>query len=385
MLTWNAVLLVVFGVLGAFDDALGIVGVVLIAGSSLLDIVLARRAAAAGPVIARALRAGLGDEYEQAIDPTLVTKLREGVPLAPVLTRAFLPRRRDVQRVTNLTYGTAGKRNLLDVYHRRDRPQGCPILIYLHGGAWVTGKKNQGQPISYYFASQGWVCVVPNYRLCPDATFPDPLVDVKRVIAWAREHADEYGADPNTVFIAGGSAGGHLSALAALTVNDPVYQPGFEDADTSITAAMPLYGDYDWLDTNRERATRGLDRSKFFVDKVLKCTVAENRPLWESGSPLYHVRPDAPPFFVFHGDNDTLLLVEDTRHFIEALRTVSKEPVLYAELPGAQHAFDAFQSIRCGHVINGMERFTAWVRSTRDDATTAGHGGPEASAVRSQR
>jgi acetyl esterase/lipase len=156
--------------------------------------------------------------------------------------------------------------------------------------------------------------------------------------------------------------------MLALTANEPVFQPGFEDVDTSLTAALPLYGDYDWLDTNRERATRHLDRSKFFVDKIVKCTLESNRALWELGSPLYHVRADAPPFFVFHGAKDSMLLVEDTRHFVEALRATSREPVAYAELPGGQHAFDGFQSVRCGHVINGMERFASWVRSTRSGA-----------------
>ena len=220
-------------------------------------------------------------------------------------------------------------------------------------------------PIVYHFASRGWLCVQPNYRLCPDATFPDPMIDIKRAIAWVHQHGREHGADPRQVFIAGGSAGGHLSALAALTMNDPAYQPGFEDADTSVVAAIPLYGDYDWLDSQGERATRGLDRSKYFTDTIVKCAADTDRALWEQGSPLFHVRPDAPPFFVVHGARDSMLLVEDARHFVEALRSVSRSPVAYAELPGAQHAFDGFQSVRCGSVINGMEWFTAWVRTTR--------------------
>ena len=158
---------------------------------------------------------------------------------------------------------------------------------------------------------------------------------------------------------------GTSSALAALTMNDPTLQPGFEDADTSVVAAMPLYGDYDWLDSHGERAERGLDRSKYFADKIVKCSADTERARWEQGSPLHHVRPDAPPFFVVHGARDTMLLVEDVRHFVTALQVDVRSPVAYAELPGAQHAFDGFQSVRCGSVINGMEWFTAWVRTTR--------------------
>ena len=95
-----------------------------------------------------------------------------------------------------------------------------------------------------WLASQGWVCISANYRLSPAAEFPDHLVDVKMVVAWVRAHAREYGADPNLVFVAGSSAGGNLASMAALTPNDPAFQPGFEHADTSVTAAVSLYGYY---------------------------------------------------------------------------------------------------------------------------------------------
>jgi acetyl esterase/lipase len=178
------------------------------------------------------------------------------------------------------------------------------------------------------------VCISANYRLSPAATFPDQLIDVKRVIAWAREHGPEYGADPAVVFVAGSSAGGHLASLAALTPNDPVFQPGFESADTSVAAAISLYGYYGSLGSDREPS-----------------------------SPLVYVRTDAPPFFVAHGDKDTLVLVEDARHFVERLQGASSNPVVYAELPGAQHTFDLFHSLRFEAVIDAIEAFAAWVRT----------------------
>ena len=76
------------------------------------------------------------------------------------------------------------------------------------------------------------------------------------------------------------------------------------------------------------------------------------------------MRPDVPPFLVADGTNDSLLLVEDTRRTSSLRCEPPRGPAAYAELPGGQHAFDGFQSVRCGHVINGMERFTVWVRST---------------------
>jgi acetyl esterase/lipase len=362
----NVLLLALCLAFGSLDTTLGITAIALYVAAIFGDLVLGYRAHAGRTAIQRSLWAALGERFEQEVDPELVpstdrpvSPLREG--LAP-----FHARRRDVTHLADLAYGDAGTRNHLDLYFHESRPQGCPVLLYIHGGAWTHGKKDQqGLPIVYHFASRGWLCIQPNYRLCPDATFPDQIVDIKRAIAWVHQHAGDHGGDPSQIFITGGSAGGHLSALAALTMNDPAFQTGFEDADTSVVAAMPLYGDYDWLDSSHERSQRGLDRSNYFAEKIVKCSAENDRATWEQGSPLYHVAADAPPFFVVHGARDTMLLVEDARHFADALRSVSRSPVVYTELPGAQHAFDGFESVRCGSVINGMEWFTAWVRTTR--------------------
>ena len=177
------------------------------------------------------------------------------------------------------------------------------------------------------------MCISANYRLAPAATFPDFLVDVKRVLAWVRTQGQEYGADPAVVFVAGSSAGAHLAAMAALTPDDPRFQPGFEDADTSVTAAICLYGYYGALDVREPPS-----------------------------SPLDYVGAQAPPFFVAHGDQDTLAPVEGARLLVEQLRNTSTKPVVYSELPGAQHVFDLMHSIRFDRVIEAIEAFADSVR-----------------------
>ena len=298
--------------------------------------VVAWRGLRAGPVGARALSEGLGAGWRTAVDPGIAARLRRRLPFASILFAPFFVRRRDVERIANVSYGDAGSSNLLDVYRHRSHPSGGPTLIHLHGGAFRKGRKSrETRPLLYRLASLGWVCISANYRLRPAATFPDPLIDVKKVIAWTRAHGHEYGADPAIVFVAGSSAGGHLAALAALTPNDPVFQSGFELADTSVAAAISLYGYYGPV----------------------------NGP--PSSSPVAHVREDGPPFFVAHGEKDTLVLVEDARHFVEQLRSTSSNPVVYAELPGAQHTFDLFHSLRFEAVVDAIEGFAAWVRSNR--------------------
>jgi acetyl esterase/lipase len=260
----------------------------------------------------------------------------------------------------NIVFGRAGGRSLrLDVHEPATPPtQGerRPALVQVHGGGWVIGfKDRQGQLLMRHLARRGWVCFNVDYRLSPMATFPDHLVDVKRAIAWVREHADEYGIDPGFVAISGGSAGGHLTALTALTADDPRYQPGFEEADTSVQAAVPFYGVYDF--TNRNGTWPDEMIPLFLAPVVMKADPDESPERYAAASPLDQVRADAPPFLVIHGDLDVLAPVEDARDFVHRLREVSDEPVYYLELRGAQHAFETFASVRANAVVEAAERF----------------------------
>jgi len=193
-----------------------------------------------------------------------------------------------------------------------------------------------------------------SHRLSPRAKWPAHIVDVKQAIAWVKAHIAEYGGDPSFVAITGGSSGGHLSALAALTANAPEFQPGFEDVDTTVQAAVPMYGVYDFVDDER-LAHRGLQ--PHLERMVLTAKLADDRAVWEQASPQYHLRSDAPPFFVIHGANDIFTSAPQARRFAADLRAVSAQPVVHAELPYAQHAFDVLGSVRTRHTVRAIERF----------------------------
>lgn len=265
-----------------------------------------------------------------------------------------------IRSARNLVYGRAGGKDLrLDVIEPLDPPkpgQRRPALIQVHGGGWVLGfKDRQGQVMMRHLAKKGWVCFNVDYRLSPMATFPDHLIDVKRAIAWVRDHADEYGIDEDFIAVTGGSAGGHLTSLAALTGNERDLQPGFENADTSVQAAVPFYGVYDF--TNRNGVSPPEFVPWFISPVVMKKDIDEDPVAFAEASPLDRVHPDAPPFLVIHGDHDSLAPVEDARDFVQRLRSVSKQPVYYLELHGAQHAFETFASIRANAVIDAAARF----------------------------
>ncbi len=249
----------------------------------------------------------------------------------------FLLRRTDVERTRDVSYGPEGTRNLLDVYRKDSPTAGAPILIYWHGGGYYSGVKNLAAlPLLYRMAGRGWVCFSANYRLRPVARFEDHMIDAKRAIAWVRQQARDYGADPDRLIVSGSSAGGHLASISALTPNDPRFQPGFENERTDVAAAISLGGYYgDYYGTGNDGQTYT--------------------------SPLDYDTSDAPPFFIAHGNRDTLVPISHARQLVAHLRSGSRNPVVYAELPYGQHSFDLFRSPRFEAVIDGIEGFTDWL------------------------
>ena len=223
-------------------------------------------------------------------------------------------------------------------------------------------------PLTRFAAASGAIVVSVDYRLAPEHPYPAALDDVMAVLSWLYENAELLGGDPDRICITGGSAGGHLSSLAALTANDPEYQPGFEAVDTRVRACVPFYGVMDFSDRNGVYPNDKL--SRLLEKKVMKGSKDEIPEDWDRASPIMRVRSDAPPFFVVQGDVDNLVPVEDARQFVSALREKTESPVAYAEIPGAQHAFEMFPSLRSLHVVNGVHRFLAWLLRERGAGPT---------------
>ncbi|MEO6471567.1 MAG: alpha/beta hydrolase [Aeromicrobium sp.] len=318
-----------------------------------------------GAELDEALRETIGETYLTDLDLPGPVDLR--LPRGSI-ARPFRFRQRDVEVLRNVPYTEGGRRAHLDIYRPRNRDlSGAPVLIQIHGGGWTIGtKEEQGLLLMNRMAQQGWICVAANYRLAPKHRFPTQIVDVKRAIAWVHENIAHYGGDPSYVAITGGSAGGHLAALAALTPGLPDYQPGFEEADTSISACVPFYGIYDLAGLTETRAAIDM-RDRFLAPWVFSMDPQTDLEEFVRASPLAHVDENAPDFFVIHGRNDTLAPVQQARALVAALRERSKATVTYAEIPGAQHAFDVFSSIRSQHTIGAVQRWLQWHRIKRSD------------------
>jgi acetyl esterase/lipase len=321
-----------------------------------------------------ALTEALGAEYGEQLDH-LPTPAELRTPWMSLVNpfRTFRHPSGDIRIERGIPYGEAGRRNQLDIYLPAEGAENAPVLLQVHGGAWILGtKEEQGIPLMQHLAAKGWVCVAINYRLSPRDPWPAQAVDVKKAIHWIRQNIASYGGDPGYIAITGGSAGGHLCALTALTPNTPEWQPGFEDADTSVQLAVPHYGVYDFAGSTGTKAATQL-RDLFLAEWVMKTTWRDDPDVFEDASPILRITPDAPDFFVIHGAHDSLVPVDQARQFVARLREVSKRSVVYAELPGAQHAFDIFPSIRSAHIVRAIERYLHWhwnqYRRERDSAS----------------
>ncbi|OBG59436.1 esterase [Mycobacterium sp. E1715] len=257
---------------------------------------------------------------------------------------------------------------VLDVWRRKDLPaQPAPVLIFVPGGAWVHGKAmGQGSALMSRLAEQGWVCLAIDYRVAPHHRWPRHIVDVKTAIAWARANVDKFGGDRDFVAVAGCSAGGHLSALAGLTPDDPQYHAKLpEGANTSVDAVVGIYGRYDWED----RSTPERDRFVDFLERVVVRRRMDRHPqVFRDASPMARVHRNAPPFLVIHGSRDSVIPVEQARSFVDRMRAVSHSMVGYLELPGAGHGYDLVDGERAGAAAHATSLFLNQVYRTKTNA-----------------
>lgn len=289
-----------------------------------LAVLLARQLAAA-----RVLDGALEEAGMTAERPASRTR----TPWLRVLFQPWPLRPRALRR-HELSYGPE-RAHRLHLYIRRDSEAPVRgVLVHLHGGHFRSGgPSRESRALVFDHALRGWASVSATYTLAPtpESGFPQHLVDVKRLLAWIRTEGGAHGIPSDTpIVMAGSSAGAHITAMTALTANDPRFQPGFEDADTSLAGAIGLYGYYGRLGVETK----------------------------DVSDPVRHPADHAPPFFVIHGTHDTYTPLKGSRRLVRHLREGSPHAIAYAELPGAQHGFDPFASPRFLAVVRAVAAFT---------------------------
>ncbi len=227
---------------------------------------------------------------------------------------------RELRRVENIRYTTstdayAQERCLLDVFW----PEGAkdlPVVVWFHGGG-LTGGDKAWTPADLLDGS--FVVIRANYRLIPRAHVRECVEDAAAAVAWAFEHAGEYGGSVDKIFVSGHSAGGYLTDLVGL---DKHYLAAHGiDADR-IAGLIPFSGQV---------------VSHYSYRKTLG--IGELQPIIDEYAPLYHIRPDAPPIVIISGDRNTELYgrYEETAYFWRMLRIAGHPDATLYEIQGYDH------------------------------------------------
>ena len=290
----------------------------------------------------------------------------------PRIRKPFAIRLNEVQCQRDVVYGEVdGETLTLDVYQNKAKQNDqslAPVLLYIHGGGLLEyggTKKGQGLPLLNEFAQRGWVCVSINYRLSPTHKWPAHLIDCKTALQWIKKNISDYGGDAEFIITAGDSAGGQLSAMMALTANDSQFQPQHPDLDSRIQGALCFYGVMDFC--NLYGQAHNDELAEYSATEIVDASLNDpnQSAVFESANAIASINKQTdsssiPDCAIIHGDCDSLIAIEESELFAEKLQQVSENKVIYSRIPGAQHGYNMFRSIRSELVLNELVRLACY-------------------------
>jgi 3-carboxy-cis,cis-muconate cycloisomerase len=227
-------------------------------------------------------------------------------------------------------------RQTLDLFLPREG-ENMPLIIWVHGGAWRLGSKEDQPPLHYLAA--GYAVASLNYRLSQHALFPAQLEDCKAAVRWLRAHAQQFKLDAQRFGAWGPSAGGHLVALLGTTGHIRQFDVG-EDAHVSsqVQAVVDCFGPTDFLQMDSHRLANGMlhDPPDSPESALVGGPIQQNKDKVERANPITYVTRDAPPFLIIHGDADPLVPYHQSRLLADALQH-ARAPVTFHTVIGGGH------------------------------------------------
>jgi acetyl esterase/lipase len=242
-----------------------------------------------------------------------------------------------------------GPRQMLDVYFPEKAEKPVPLVVWIHGGAWLEGGKDQ--PPALPLLQQGFAVASITYRFSQNATFPAQIEDCKSAIRWLRKNAVSLHIAPDRIGVWGASAGGHLVAMLGVSGDVKAWDKGDNlDQSSRVQAVCDWFGPTDFLTFG----TQG-DKDRFHnphafpaantagspLAKLIGGAIPENQEKARAASPVTHVTKDAAPFLIMHGDEDPLVPYAQSTELQQALEKAGVSSKL-VKLPGAGHGGPQF-------------------------------------------
>jgi acetyl esterase/lipase len=237
----------------------------------------------------------------------------------------------------NLPYVANGhERQKLDLYLPRAEKK-LPLIIWVHGGAWLAGSKTDGVPLDYLY--DGYAVASINYRLSRHAIFPAQIQDCKAAVRWLRANAQKYNLDPNCFGAWGPSAGGHLVALLGTADDVNEFDVGENlTVSSRVQAVADYFGPTDFLQMEEHRLPNGMvhNTPDSPESRLIGGYIQDNKDKVAKANPITYVTKDDAPFLIVHGDMDPLV----PHHQSELLEAALKEagvPVSFYTVKGGGH------------------------------------------------
>ena len=230
----------------------------------------------------------------------------------------------------------------LDLY-LPDKPKGSRLVVWIHGGGWHKGSKDKC--FITWLPKHGYTVASISYRLSNVAKFPAQLHDCKGAVRWLRANAGKYGYNPKRIFVAGASAGGHLTALMATTSGHKLLEGkvgGNLNCSSSVQGAIDYYGPTDFILRSKTQPSRANEKGSV-VYELLGGGAHEKVAAAKLASACYHVSKDDPPLLVFHGTKDRTVLLDQSQAIATAYKKVGLPIKLYI-IEGASHGGNSFYS-----------------------------------------
>ncbi len=256
----------------------------------------------------------------------------------------------------NVIYKNIGNRNLvLDIFQPAEKEK-LPAVLMIHGGGWVSGVKSLLKPLAEKVAEAGFVTILVEYRLAPEAKYPAAVFDIKSAIKWIKMNADCYSVDKDKIALVGSSAGGHLAALVGTTAGNKLFEPDtLIDYSDEVQAVIDIDGVLDMTDP----AESGKDddpENPSVGKRWFGYSFKENPEIWKEASPVNYIDQNTPPIEFINSSMERFHAGRDK--VVEKLKNYETYYEIHTlqDSPHSFWLFDPWFQPTCEYVINFLDK-----------------------------